>query len=107
MSTETRLGIVKSVIEVFKSLANKETIDSAEDIEWMMINPDFIKAWDNIENGNLKKEVENPTNVTGGSKKGKGGFATKINPIKDAKTEKAMRDTHKKVQEELEHGERE
>ena len=40
-----------------------------------------------IEKGKLKQEVENPTNVTGGSKKSKGGFANKMNP----NTEKAMR----------------
>ena len=63
----------------------------------------LIEALENIEKGNLKKEVENPTNITGGSKKSKGGFAKKINP----NTEKAMRAMHNEVHRIVEDRERE
>lgn len=67
MSIETRSGVLESIIEALKRLANKDTIESADDIELIMINPDFIKAWDNIENGDIKREAEQAANVTGGS----------------------------------------
>ena len=57
----------------------------------------LIEALENIEKGKLKQEVENPTNVTGGSKKSKGGFAKKMNP----NTEKAMRAMHKEVKQQV------
>lgn len=38
-----------------------------------------------------EKEVEQPINVTNNSSK-RGGFGKKLNPIKDANTEKAMRE---------------
>ena len=104
MSTDTRPRVFKGIIDIFKELGNTVVIDN--DSEVAILDPMLVETLKNIEEGKLKKEVENPTNVSGGSKKSKGEFA-KINPIKDAKTEKAMRDTYKKVQQELEHGERE
>ena len=67
MSTETRSGVLNSILVALKSLANKDIIESADDnIELIMINPDFIKAWDNIDNGEPKIEAEKFANVTGG-----------------------------------------
>lgn len=104
MSTDTRPRVFKGIIDIFKALGSTDTIEY--DSEVVILDPMLIETLKNIEEGKLKKEVENPTNVTGVSKKSKSGFA-KVNPIKDAKTEKAMRDTYKKVQQELDYGERE
>ena len=67
MSTETRSGVLNSIIEALISLANKDTIEPDDNnIKLIMINPDFIKAWDNIEKGEPKIEAEKFANVTGG-----------------------------------------
>ena len=101
MSTDTRPRVFKGIIDIFKALGSTDTIEY--DSEVVIVDPMLIETLKRIEEGNLKKEVENPTNVTGGSKKSKGGFAKKINP----NTEKAMRAMHKEVQRSVEDRERE
>ena len=96
MSTETRPRVFKGIIDIFKALGSTDTIEYDSDIA--ILDPVLIEALENIEKGKLKQEVENPTNMTGGSKKSKGGFAKKINP----NTEKAMRAMHNDVQKTVE-----
>lgn len=71
--------ITKSITGIFKALGrfgNTETINFDNE-EIIILHPDLVKVWDNIENGKLKKEAENAVNVTGASKKTKGGLKKK------------------------------
>ena len=107
MSVETNLrtNSVMKLVEAFGSLFSSgidvESIDETELPEELN---DVLKSLSNKE-----RNVEQAINVASNSSK-RGGFA-KINPtknpIKNAGTEKAMRDTYKKVQQELGHEERE
>ena len=107
MSTDTRPRVFNGIIDIFKALGSTDIIEEY-DSEVVILDPMLVETLKNIEEGKLKKEVENPTNVTGGSKKSKGGFAkVNPNPIKNSGTEKAMRAKYEKVQEELSHEERE
>ena len=99
--TNLRTNSVKKLFEAFGSLFSSgidvESIDETE------LPEELNDAWKSL--SNKEKSVEQAINVASNSSK-RGGIA-KVNPIKNAGTEKAMRDTYKKVQQELGHGERE
>ena len=70
-------------------------IDTEDSYEIIAVHPALAKVLANIENGKLKKEVEDSLTTNGKkASANNGGFGKKIDP----KTEEAMRKIHEQVQ---------